>query len=115
MDYYIPIQIQSSLGDRANAFCQKVFPDGKCRICPDARGKLIYLTLFHPAKHEFKRIGRLTYMGDIDNLQDFRLINPYIAKYEPPAPNFEGLNFLDGTIEGALHALGVWMKKHKVK
>lgn len=104
-DYKVPIEIQSALGKRANAFCEQRLTKTRYRYFPDARGKFIYLCRLK-SDGSFQRLGRLTYEGDTENME-FAIFNYYSGKYDPKDRSFRGAQYLDGTIEGALQALSM--------
>jgi len=98
-DYTFSIALQSTLQNRVNAFCKQKFL--KYQYCADARGKFIYLYRLMPSG--IQRLGRLTYLGDPENME-FTIFNDLTEKYDPKKRVFSGVEYLDGTIEGALKA-----------
>ncbi len=99
-DYIVPIEVQSMLQDRVNAFCMQ--RGLRCYYYADARGKFIYLYRLIP--DGIHRLGRLTYLGDPENME-FTIFNDLSEKYDPKKRLFPGAVYLNGTIEGALKAV----------
>ena len=101
-NYIIPIELQSELCDRANKFSDQYLKKSGCRYIPDCRGKFVYL--LRSTKYDaFERVGRLTYDGDLENM-DFAIFQYSTEKYDVNEIFFPGVGLLDGTIEGAMKA-----------
>jgi hypothetical protein len=101
-NYIIPIALQSELCDRASKFSDQYLKKLGCYYMPDCRGKFIYL--LRSTKYDsFEKVGRLTYKGDLENM-DFAILKYSTGKYDADEMDFPGVSFLDGTIEGAMKA-----------
>lgn len=100
--YRIPIMLQSLIQDRVDIFCKKEIPNCPCRHIADARGKFIYILRFF-SDDSIERVGRLTYEGDIDNME-FAIFKYSKERYCAVEFYFPGREHLDGTIEGAIKA-----------
>jgi len=65
------------------------------------KGKYIYLKIM---KYEsISQAGRLTFSGDINNLE-FAIYKYSSEKYDIDEMFFPGVQYLDGTVNGALYA-----------
>jgi len=65
------------------------------------RGKFIYLNIRN--KETVYPAGRLTYTGDLNDME-FAIYKFSKEKYDSDEFMFPGIQHLDGTIKGALHA-----------
>jgi len=101
-EYTVPIEVQMQLADRIMNFNKKNLAGNPCTYCVDARGKFIYL-LRKTINDSFEKIGRLTYDGDLEDM-DFAIFRYSIEKYDAACDYFDGIECIDGTIEGAMMA-----------
>jgi len=101
-DYTVPIEIQGKIGNRVNVFNKKHMSKTSHKYYVDIRGKFVYL-MRETTDGSLDRICRLTYNGDIDNM-DFAIFKYSTEKYDPKEFFFPGEKYIDGTIEGAMKA-----------
>ena len=101
-DYFIPLNTQCELQERADAFLINYFPKVKVKIAVVCRGKFIFLRRYDDFD-DCQNLGRLTYSGDIQNMP-FAIFRFKTQKYDPKG-NFLGSDHLNGTIEGAISAI----------
>ncbi len=101
-DYFIPIEIQGDLQNRADIFREDFVPKVSWRFIADARGKFIYIRRYM-SDGSRQNLGRLRYSGDV-NQMTFAIYKYKTEKYELKA-DFFGASHLDGTLEGALRAI----------
>lgn len=100
--YVIPMDVQEQLVNRVMNFNKNELAKNPCKYCVEVRGKFIYLVR-RTIDGSFEKIGRLTYNGDIENM-DFAIFRYSIEKYDAACDYFDGIEQIDGTIEGAMRA-----------
>lgn len=101
-DYAVPIEIQSAIGARVQAFNRKYLAKSESKYLVQIRGKFIYL-MYHNVDGSFDNVCRLIYSGDVEDM-DFAIFKYSSEKYDPDEFSFSGRNHVNGTIEGAMKA-----------
>ncbi len=98
----IPASVVNEIESRADAFNKKHMVKNDCIYVPKIKGKYVYLmrTLRNGS---LEHVCRLKYDGDIDDME-FAIYKYSIEAYDPSEWFFDGVKFVDGTLEGAMKA-----------
>ena len=96
------MEVQAKIAERIAVFNKKYLEKKNCRYCPNIKGKFIYLMRSLP-NNSWEPVCRLTYNGDLENM-DFAIYKYSTEKYDPTECFFDGVDRVDGTLEGAMKA-----------
>jgi len=99
----IPKEIQEEVIKIIDTYNEKTFDDWKDDLAyyPVFKGK--YLLLNRKEFGKNSPVARLTYTGNM-NKWDFAIFRWSTEQYDPDEDFFPGVQFVDGTVEGAMKA-----------
>jgi len=99
----IPEEVKQEMNNIIDEFNKKTFHDRMDRVAyyAEFKGKFLYLN--RKEYGNISPVARLTYSGNKKNW-DFAIFRWSIEQYDPEEDYFPGVQYVDGTIEGAMKA-----------
>lgn len=97
----IPDEIREKVSVIVENFNQQELKGMDCRYVPKFQGRFLYLDRIVYGKKE--PVCRMEYYKEIDTWE-FAIFKWSTETYDPDEFMFPGIEFVDGTVEGAMHA-----------